>query len=259
MIRTLVVDDEVLARQGIVARLAEEADFEVVGEAGAGEAAVTAIQATHPDLVFLDVRLPELDGFEVLARAGGEHLPAVVFVTAYDRYAVKAFDAHALDYLLKPVSDTRFHDTLARIRHVFTHDVRLQDRQQRLANALESAPAGAPTQLASDGSGRRYLTRFVIKDRGRFFFVKTARIDWFESAANYVELHAEGRTHLMRMTMGELEERLDPSRFARIHRARIVNIDRVQEVQSHLHGDYSVILVDGRVLRMGRAYRSRLL
>jgi two-component system, LytTR family, response regulator len=258
MIRTLVVDDEALARVGICRRLADWRDFEVIGEARDGPSAVTAIRSLLPDLVFLDVQLPELDGFEVLELVGHAHLPVVVFVTAYDRFAVKAFETHALDYLLKPVSDARFSDALQRVRDLLVDDGGLEHTQRRLVSAID-AVAGASRESHINESVPRYIERFVVKDRRRFFFVKAADVDWFASASNYVQLHTIGHSYLIRMTMGDLEEKLDPTKFARIHRSTIVNIDRVKEVLAHEHDEYVVILLEGTPLRMGRAYRHRLL
>jgi two-component system LytT family response regulator len=260
VIRTIVIDDEALARAGIRSRLANRADIEVIEEARDGAQAVTLIRELRPDLIFLDVELPEFDGFSVLERVGHEHLPLVIFVTAFDRYAVKAFAAHALDYILKPVSDTRFDETLRRVRELLLDEGGCERAHGRLVNGLSSIAAsknagGPPGQTAPP----TLFHRFVIKDRGRYRFVRTDRIDWFESASNYVELHSEGRAHLVRMTMNELQGGLDRSQFARIHRSTIVNIDRVREVLSHPHGDYEVILADGTALRLGRAYRDRLL
>jgi two-component system LytT family response regulator len=258
MIRTLVVDDETLARVGIRSRLASERDFEVIGEAGDGPSAVASIRSLLPDLVFLDIQLPEYDGFKVLELVGTAHLPVVVFVTAYDRYAVKAFETHALDYLLKPVSDARFCDAVQRVRDLLVDNGGLEHTQRRLASALDSMSTPSRGQdVHQDSPG--YIRRFVVRDRRRFFFVKSSDIDWFISASNYVQLHTAGHSHLIRMTMGELEEKLDPTQFARIHRSTIVNIDRVKEVRAHDHDEYILILLDGTSLRMGRTYRRRLL
>ena len=257
MIRTLVVDDEALARAGVRTRLAAERDFEVIGDAGDGLDAVDAIRTLHPDVVFLDVQLPHCDGFEVLQRVGHDRLPLVVFVTAHDRYALKAFDTHALDYLLKPVSDTRFSDALGRVRHLVADRSGRETAHRRLANALEGARSHR--QDDTHDAESCYIRRFVVSDRRRFLFVRATDVDSFTSAANYVQLNTAGHSHLIRTTMGELEAQLDPSQFARIHRSTIVNIDRVKDVRSCEHDEYIVTLVDGKTLRMGRTYRHRLL
>ncbi|MQA31787.1 MAG: response regulator [Luteitalea sp.] len=259
MIRTIVIDDEALARAGICTRLANETDIDVIHEAGDGAEAVTLIRELRPDLIFLDVELPEFDGFSVLDRVGHEHLPLVIFVTAFDRYAVKAFEAHAIDYILKPVSDTRFDETLRRARELVLDERGRERARGRLVDGLSSLAAAGTPDTAEKSARRTLVQRFVIKDRGRYRFVKADKIDWFGSASNYVELHSEGRAHLIRMTMSELQGSLDERQFARIHRSTIVNIDRVREVMSHPHGDYEVILADGTALRLGRAYRERLL
>ena len=238
MIRTLIADDEPLAREGIRARLADQADIDVVGEAADGVEAVEAIETLSPDLLFLDVQMPGIDGFEVLRRLRAA-VPAVVLVTAYDRHAVKAFEAQALDFLLKPISTARFIEVLGRVRRSL------------------AAPAEARSpRLASPSA---HLTRFPVKDRERFLLLKPEEVEWIHSAANYAELHARGRSFLVRMTMSELEERLDPARFVRIHRSTIVNVDRVAEIQPAYHGEFQVVLQDGAKLRLSRRYRDRLL
>ncbi|MQA29457.1 MAG: response regulator [Luteitalea sp.] len=259
MIRTIVIDDEALARDGILTRLANNPDIDVIHEAGDGAEAVTLIRELRPDLIFLDVELPEFDGFSVLDRVGHDHLPLVIFVTAFDRYAVRAFEAHALDYILKPISDTRFDETLRRVRELLLDESRRERAHGRLVNGLSSLAASGAGEVAGQSPRPTLVQRFVIKDRGRYRFVKTDKIDWFESASNYVELHSEGHAYLVRMTMNELQGSLDERQFSRIHRSTIVNIDRVREVLSHSHGDYEVILADGTALRLGRAYRERLL
>lgn len=239
MIRTLIVDDEPLARDGLVARLAGNADITVVGEAGNGLEAVRAISALAPDLLFLDVQMPGLNGLEVLRRAS-TRVPAVVLVTAHERFAVQAFEAAVLDFLLKPISDARFDDVLDRVRRSL--NAVLQDR----------VPSGLPSPAAS-------LTRFAVKDRDRIILLKPGQVDWIHSAANYAELHSGGRSFLIRMTLGELEEKLDPAQFVRIHRSTIVNTDRIVEIRPQSHGELQVVVQDGTRLRFSRRYRDRLL
>jgi two-component system LytT family response regulator len=238
MIRALIADDEPLAREGIRARLADQADIDVVGEAADGIEAIEAIENLSPDLLFLDVQMPGIDGFEVLRRLRAA-VPAVVLVTAYDRHAVKAFEAQALDFLLKPINNARFNEVLGRVR-------------RSLAPLSDSRSPRAPAPSA-------HLTRFPVKDRERFLLLKPEEVEWIHSAANYAELHARGRSFLVRMTMSELEERLDPARFVRIHRSTIVNVDRVKEIQPEHHGEFQVVLQDGAKLRLSRRYRDRLL
>jgi two-component system LytT family response regulator len=244
--RVLIIDDEPLARQRLRALLEEEPDLEVAGECADGRQAVEAIRAHHPDLIFLDVRMPELDGFGVLAALAEEPRPAVIFVTAYDRFALKAFEVNALDYLLKPFDRERFRKAVGRARALVGRDQGEEVREQ-LRALLEGAPGG-----------RKYLDRVVIKSSARVFFLRVEEIDWVEAAGNYLKLHAGGEAHLLRETMANLEARLDPTRFLRIHRSTIVNLERIQELQPWFHGDYVVLLRDGTRLTLSRSYRQKL-
>jgi two-component system LytT family response regulator len=253
VIRALVVDDEPLAREGICVRLKDEAGVRVVGEACDGPDAVAGITRLQPDLVFLDIQIPGFDGFEVLERVAPVHLPAVVFVTAYDRYAVQAFEAQAVDYLLKPINARRFHQALQQVRRRLERDRDEETTQERLCRLLELRAAAAP------GTSARYSPWFTVRDGHRFLVVKADEIDWIDSASNYVQLHARGRPYLLRMTMNQLEDRLDPQHFVRIHRTTIVNVDRVAEIAQAWQSDFSVKLHDGTTLRMSRGYRDRLL
>jgi two-component system LytT family response regulator len=250
-IRTLVVDDEPLAREGLRVSLGHEADVEIVGEAVDGVAAVDAIRAQRPDLVFLDVQMPGLSGFDVLEEIGGIHLPVVIFVTAYDQYAIKAFEVHALDYLLKPFSPARLARALDRARRQLGSDADRED-DDRLARLL-SARAEPPLR------GPAYLTRIPVKARDRFLLLKMDEVWWIDAAQNYVELHARGGTFLVRGTMNELEARLDPAQFARIHRSTVVNLDRVRDITPTWNGDFDVVLHDGTALKLSRSYRDRVL
>jgi two-component system LytT family response regulator len=213
-----------------------------------------------PSLLFLDIQMPGFDAFEVLERAATKHLPAVVFVTAYDRYAVQAFEARALDYLLKPISGVRLHEALQRVRLDLVKEEALDQTRQRVVELLDSRKRTSSPELPGSvdkrGAG---LERLVVKDHDRFLLLKAEELDWVDSAANYVQLHARGRAFLLRTTMNDLETQLDPSRFARIHRSTIVNVDRVQEIKPSWHGDFNVLLENGTVLRMSRGYRNRLL
>jgi two-component system LytT family response regulator len=244
MLRALVVDDEELARRRLCRLLAAEPDVVVVGECADGREAVAAIGALAPDLVLLDVRMPEVDGFGVLrALAGAGPRPLVVFVTAYEEHAVRAFDVEALDYLVKPVEPERVRRAVARARAA------------RLAHAGDRLPRPPDPSPPKEGAP---LERILVKEDGRMFFVPVAALDWIESSGNYAVLHAGGRTHTVRETMASLERRLDARRFARIHRGTIVNLDRVREMTLWFSGDYLVRLVDGTELRMSRWYRDRL-
>lgn len=245
-IRTVIVDDEALARQGIRLLLEKETDVEIVGEAKDGPTAVAAISTLRPQLVLLDVQLPGFDGFQVLERVSSIHLPAVVFVTAHDRYAVHAFEAHALDYLLKPIDEGRLRDAVQRVRLELAKEEALLERHQRVSDAIESR---APD---------RSVNRLLVKDGQRFVLLNVEEIDWCEAEANYVRVHARSRAFLVRMTMNELESRLLPERFARTHRSTIVNVDRISDMLPASHGDFDITLKDGTTIRLSRSYRDRL-
>ena len=250
-IRTLVVDDEPLARKRVLSLLRQEADVEVVGECSDGGQAVSAIQRHAPDLVFLDVQMPGCDGFEVIRSIGPDRMPTVVFVTAYDEYALQAFEVHALDYLLKPFGKDRFQQTLRHAREALERR-RAGDLGRRLLALVHGAKA-EPLQL-----GPPTVERLVVKSGGRVFFLRTDDIDWIEAAGNYVRLHFGTESHLFRETMNRMESRLDPRHFARIHRSRIVNTERIKEVQPWFNGDYIVILRNGTRLTLSRGYRDRV-
>jgi two-component system LytT family response regulator len=241
MIRALVVDDEPLARRGIRVRLERAGDVDVIGECATGAEAVTAIRAQSPDLVVLDVQMPGLDGFGVVAEVGAERMPPVVFVTAYDAHALRAFDVHALDYLLKPIDDERFDTAVERARR------RVSERQ---ASALGRQLAAALAELRD--------RRILIKDRGRVFILNEADVDWVRAEGDYVRVHAGGRGHLLRETMSAMAERLDLTRFARIHRSTIVNVSRIRELKPLPNREYTVVLRDGTQLRLSRGYRDAL-
>jgi len=242
-LRTVVVEDERLARRKLVMLLSTEPGVELVGECGTAEDAVNLLRAERPELVFLDIQLPGMDGFEVLQHAGLENVGHVVVVTAHDRYALKAFDVAAIDYLLKPYDRTRLRQTLARVQGRGTSD--LHGRLLALAERL--------------GAGSERLHRLVIREGERIRFLDVGSVDWFESADNYVKVRVGVAEHLVRTTLQRLEQRLDPGRFIRIHRRLIVNLDRVREGHLGVRGDYEVVLQDGKVLPVGRRYRDRLL
>jgi two-component system LytT family response regulator len=245
-IRTLVVDDEPLARERVMSLLQQETDVEIVGECSDGTQAVSAIQEQSPDLVFLDVQMPGCDGFEVIRNIGADRMPTVVFVTAYDEYALQAFEVHALDYLLKPFGKDRFQQTLRHAREALERR-RAGDLGRRLL-ALVHDVKPEPQRVE----------RLVVKSGGRVFFLRTEEIDWIEAAGNYVRLHLGTESHLFRETMNRMESRLDTRRFARIHRSRIVNTERIKELQPWFNGDYVVILRDGQRLTLSRGYREKL-
>jgi two-component system LytT family response regulator len=243
--RVLIVEDEPLARERIRTLLEAERDIEVVGEAADGRSAVAAIRAEKPDLVFLDVNMPELNGFEVIDTVGAEAMPPIVFVTAYDQYAVQAFDAHAVDYVLKPFDEDRFRSAVDRAR---------QTLRRQHAGSLDRRL----TDLLEDLRRPRYVERLAVKSGGKIVFVRTDEIDWIGAEGNYARLHTGGRSHLMRETMTSLEAKLDPDRFLRIHRSTIVNADAIAELEPLFQGDYVVILRNGTRLTSSRGYRSNL-
>lgn len=242
-LRVLIVDDEPLAREGLRDFLSEEDDVEVVGEARSGDEALRALEG-DVDLVLLDVQMPGKDGFEVLEEAGVEDLPAVIFVTAYDEYAVRAFDIHAVDYLLKPVRRERFRAALRRAREHLEAD---EDRSvsRRLTALLRDV----------ESRGGRAADRMVVKSGSSTRLVRLGDIDWIEAADNYATLHTREGDHMIRTTMTALEKRLDSDRFVRIHRSYIVNLDRVREIRPWDRGDHLVLLADGTKLSLTRTYR----
>lgn len=247
MIRALVVDDEPLAREGLRLHLRRESDVTIVGEAADGRRAVAMITSLRPDLVFLDVQMPVLDGFQVVEAVSPTFLPAVVFVTAYDQYAIRAFDVHALDYLLKPFTPERFQVSMRKARE----DVTARGSQDSRRRLLEL--------IAERTASTAHLQRFVIKSGEGYRLVAAADVASFEAQGNYVRLRTSSGQHLLRITMAELERRLDPKRFARIHRSTMVNIDLIKEITPSWHGDFEVLLTDGQRLRLSRNFRNRLL
>jgi len=243
-IRTLIADDEPIARRGVRHLLDQDAEVEVVAEATGGLEASELIQSLRPDLVFLDVQMAGCDGFETLRRVGSTVAPVVVFITAYDEYALRAFEFNAVDYLLKPYDDARFATALARAKELVVRrrSDRVDDRLGRLLKHLE-------------GEGR---DRILLKASGEIIFLKTTEIDWVEAEGDYVKFHVAGRSHLMRGTMAALEAQLDPARFIRIHRSTIVNTDRLRKLSPSFEGEYAVVLQDGTKLRMSRGYQDRI-
>jgi two-component system LytT family response regulator len=252
--RVLVVDDEPLARKALRVRLEAAADVTIVGEAADGGTAVEAIRHHRPDLVYLDIQMPGGDGFEVLEKVAGTHLPMVVFVTAHDAHVLRAFDVHALDYLLKPFSEARFRQSLQRARVELERDAAYPERA-RLASLLEDL-----ARVRGEGaSGPAYPRRLAVREADRIVLLKAGEIDAVEAAGNYVTLVARGRKYLLRQTLAELERQLDPRSFARIHRSTIVNVERVVELRTDPHGDGDVILEGGAAYRYSRVHRERLL
>jgi two-component system LytT family response regulator len=236
------VDDEELARERLRSLLGKEKEIEIIGEVGDGKSAVALIDKEKPDLVFLDVQMPELDGFEVLQNLS--HQPNVVFVTAHDKFALKAFDVHAVDYLLKPFDKERFQTALKRVL------------EKVRSKALEAEKISAVLNEVKPPS--KPVERLMVKTEGRVLLIKTEDLDWVEAADNYVNLHVGNEAHLMRETMSSLEGKLPPEKFMRISRSSIVNLERIKELQPMFHGEYVVILKNGTKLTLSRTYREKL-
>lgn len=252
-IRTLIVDDEPLARRNLRALLKNDPEIEIIGEARSGPEAVRMIKAQSPALIFLDIQMPEMNGFEVLEQIAAESLPAIVFCTAFDKYALQAFEVHALDYLLKPFDDARFEKALNQAKRQI-EDREISELSRRLLDLLDERAAPQIAQAKAD----RYLTRLMIKSAGRVTFLKTEDVDWIEADNYYAKLHTEKKSHLLRESLNDLEARLDPKQFARVHRSAIVNLDRVKELQTHFNGEQIVVLHDGTELKLSRSRREEL-
>lgn len=270
-IRTLIVDDEPAARRGVQLLLEKDPDILVLGEAASGTEAVRKIKAEKPDLVFLDVQMPEMNGFKVLDALGqGGDLPAVVFTTAYDQHALEAFEVNAVDYLLKPYDDERFWVALRRAKSEIARrqtdalSTKLSQLLEHLQGSLgqpgdaaRAAPA-RPAEAAAPEQESVTRERILLRSGGEIYFLKAEDVDWIEAEGDYMKFHAAGRAHLLRETMSNLESRLDAKRFVRIHRSTIVNIDRVKKLSPSFAGEYAVILHDGTKLRLSRGYHDRL-
>jgi two-component system LytT family response regulator len=253
-LRVLIVDDEPLARDCVRLALGREHDIDVVGECGNGRAAVSAIRRQAPDLVFLDVQMPGLDGFGVIEAIGPERMPAIVFVTAYDAHAIRAFRLHATDYLLKPFDDVRFREAVTYARRAMR-----QARESELARQLVALLGDVRRPADAAPAGRAYATRVLVRQGDRLEFLPTETVDWIEAAGNYVRLHASSRVELVRTTLAALLEQLDPAVFVRIHRSTVVNLTRVRAMHPWYGGDYTATLADGQELRVSRHYRDALL
>lgn len=245
-IRTVIVDDEPLARQRLRTLLRDAHDFEIVEECADGAKAIQAVETLRPDLLFLDIQMPEINGFDVLMAIDGRHCPLVVFVTAYDQYALKAFEVHALDYLLKPFDDDRFDLVLERVRARLAQD-RSDQRHDRLIDFVQQLRSERPMQ-----------DRLLVKSGGCITLLDQRRIDWIEAAGNYMKIHAGGEVHLVRETMSSLLKQLNPARFTRIHRSFIVHLERIKEFIPSGKGEFHVILHNKQRLTLSRKYRPLL-
>jgi two-component system, LytTR family, response regulator len=246
-ITALIVDDEPLARKFIRRMLEKHPSVEIVAECGNGKEAVTSILEVKPRLVFLDVQMPEMDGFTTLETLGAAALPLVVFVTAYEQYAIRAFEIYALDYLLKPFDQSRFDKAMARVKEKFADRAQVQTEQKQITALLENVARKSP-----------YLERLVVKTGGRIIFLKTTEVDWIQADDKYAHLHTGNRSHLVRQTLGALEAQLDPQKFVRIHRSAIVNIERIKELQPMFTGEHTVVLENDTKLTLSRSYKNKL-
>lgn len=257
-LRILIVDDEPAARELLREMLEDETTtgaVEIIGECADGRAAVRAIQTLKPDIVFLDVQMPETDGFGVLSALPAEQIPVVIFVTAYDQYALRAFEFHALDYLLKPFDHERFNQSFSRVKTMLSR-ARAADLTDRIIALLTERN---PMPVApSESAPPQFLERLVIRAEGRVFFLRAEEIEWIEAEGNYVALHTKAKTYLFREAISQLETRLNPRVFQRIHRSTIVNIDRIKELQPLFRGEYSVVMRDGTELKLSRSYHDKL-
>ena len=261
-IRTLLVDDERLARRGLELRLAAAPDVEIVGECENGREAIEKTLALEPDLMFLDIQMPGLSGFDVLARLPQDSMPVVVFVTAFDRYAIDAFEARALDYLLKPVEDTRLEHALVRVRQYLDERAALRQRERMLGLLADVQGAGEldPEMLLARMTtpASRFPEVIAIRTGREVVRVRSTEIDWIDAAGDYMCVHAGNATHVLRGTMKDLEASLDPAAFQRIHRSAIVNLKRVRKLRPHANGEYFLTLEGGQELKLSRTHRDKV-
>lgn len=261
-LRTLIVDDEALARRGLRLRLEKHADVEVLGECRNGREALASIPELEPDLVFLDIQMPGFDGFDVVRNLQGDDMPMVVFATAFDHYAVKAFEIHAVDYILKPVDDDNLGRAIERARDRLVQKMAVSDKEH-LLDVIGEITGRAPGEMEHWLEGgaallRKFPEKIAIRDGGNTTLVPARDIDWIDAAGDYMCVHAGGQIHVMRITMKQLEDQLDPIRFQRVHRSTIVNLDRVQKISAHMNGEFHLILADNTRLKMSRGYKEKL-
>lgn len=257
-INALIVDDEVLGRDLVRHMLRSHVDVTIVAECGDGEKALAAIKRLHPEVVFLDIQMPKLDGLALGKRLESEGRPLVVFITAYDAYAINAFEAQAMDYLLKPFDQERFDQMLLRVRRRLAQIAEASLGQNlRDFFAAQTPSPGHAHGRTGFSSGPKFDERIAVKENGRVLFVEAAEIDWLEASGNYVALHVAGRTHLLHETMTDIETRLNPVHFVRIHRSTIVHVGRLKELRPHFNGEYIVLLKDGTRLKLSRGYLAK--
>jgi two-component system LytT family response regulator len=262
-LKTLIVDDEALARRGLKHRLKEVADVEIIAEARNGREALSLIRAEDPDLVFLDIQMPGMDGFDLLRALSPDEMPAIVFVTAFDDYAIQAFEANALDYLLKPIDDERLDEALARVRKNRDHKRAVRHRRSLLQ--LVSQITGQPVRSMKEARARgieqvkkRDRPRLAIRDGGTTTWLPQDEIEWIDAAGDYMCVHSGGETYILRMTMKKLERELDPEILQRVHRSTIVNVRQVKSMRAHINGEYFLTLDCGHTLKLSRSYKEKL-
>jgi two-component system LytT family response regulator len=257
-LRAIVVDDEKLARRGLALRLANNPQVDVIAECANGQEALQVIGSESPDLVFLDIQMPGMDGFDVVCELQADAMPLVIFVTAFDRYAIDAFKIHAVDYVLKPIDEERLDEAVSRAvaRHALQS---LGNKQDLMALVSGRNEASAAKELVlDDAPAQQWPERLTIKDGNEFQFIRVAEIQWIDAAGDYMCVHAGGKTHIMRTTMKHLESSLDPDRFIRVHRSSIVNTNSIASAASHDNGEYVLTLEGGARLKVSRSYRDRI-
>jgi two-component system LytT family response regulator len=261
-LKALIVDDESLGRRGLKLRLADIEGIEVVGECSNGTEAIAAIPELNPDLVFLDIQMPGMDGFEVVRNLQADDLPMIIFCTAFDHYAVDAFKIHAVDYLLKPIEDARLLEAVDRAKEVHSRKSAASDKAQLLdaiGRITKKDASEVQEWLSEEGEkAGQYPEKIAVKDGGSITLVPIADIDWVDAAGDYMCLHVNGVIHVMRVTMKALEAQLNPAFFQRVHRSTIVNIKRIEKISSHINGEYHLILLSGDKLKMSRSYKDKV-
>jgi len=262
-IRTIIVDDEELARRGIELRLAPHPDVVIVQQCANGREAIEAVAREQPDLMFLDIQMPGVSGFDVLARVPQESMPMVIFVTAFDRYALDAFEAQAIDYLLKPINDARFAQALDRVRGYWQQKNALGQREKLMTLLASTQGSGTVDEKSlreclQTQSEPQYPRILPIRDDAGTMRLDVTSIDWIDAAGDYMCVHADGRTYVLRETMKSLEAVLDPRFFQRVHRSTIVNVQRVRRLRPHTNGEYFLTLDDGQEIKLSRSYRDRV-
>jgi two-component system, LytTR family, response regulator len=261
LMKTVIVDDESLARKGLRIRLEELEGVEIVKECANGREALEAIAEYEPDLVFLDIQMPGMSGLDVIGNLQQDNMPLVIFVTAFDEYAVEAFDVHAVDYLLKPIDNDRLKAAVDRAQARTEQKDSVTDKQRLLdlIISITGKSENSVAQLIKDHTGiKAYPDRIAIKDAGETTLVESSDIDWVDAAGDYMCVHAKDQVHIMRITMKELESQLDPSIFQRVHRSTIVNLERVEKVCSHMNGEFHLVLNNGATVKMSRSYKEKV-